>query len=329
MNCTDVRENLSAYIDGRLDRQLKDMMDSHLSTCRGCREEFQSMKALAQELGKTGEIKAPEDFLDDFHERLRKESFWTRIREVLFVPAPIKIPLEFATISIAAVLIFSVYSVYSPRDEVPVLRPNIAMQQGTADEVIIRESESQELPQKAKNDHEYVQAAKQQPMELTLIVPHQARPAGGGTPGQKEQVSAGKTAPAARPGSALPAGSKAFTAGRKDNDAGEMTVEHTAGSPEEKKEKAVQQDTVSYGYPEITQKLHELIGLSGGRILSEEIDPKEDRKDRNILAEIPAGQYQGFVKSVVNLARVKEKLPEISHGRKSPVLIRIRLVPEK
>ena len=326
MNCTDVRENLSAYIDDMLDRQMRDLMDTHLSGCKECRQELAAMRALVEELRNTGEMKAPQDFLETLHERLETESFWSRLREFLFVPAQIKIPLEFATISVIGVLIFSLYSIYSPQENLRILSQDSAMKSS----VVLEKASQPSSPSISADEDEaseYVQATKQQPIELALILPHKADIGGQGLAEEKEEIP-----PSA---AAMPAQRQKDSEGidYKAHAAGKAVPDVKAGSSIEKPAAQIQatpkeEKTSEHDLPEIVQKLHELIGLSGGRILSEEPD-REGREKRIIFAEIPAVQYKNFIDKVLNLAQVQEPLPEIPGDQEAPVLIRIRLVAEK
>lgn len=323
MNCTDVRENLSAYIDDMLDRQMRDLIDAHLSMCKDCRQELAAMRALVEELRNTGEMKAPQDFLETLHERLETESFWSRLREFLFVPAQIKIPLEFATISVIGVLIFSLYSIYSPQENLRILSQDSAMKSS----VVLEKASQPSSPSISADEDEaseYVQATKQQPIELALILPHKADIGGQGLAEEKEEIP-----PSA---AAMPAQRQKDSEGidYKAHAAGKAVPDVKAGSSIEKPAAQIQatpkeEKTSEHDLPEIVQKLHELIGLSGGRILSEEPD-REGREQRIIFTEIPTVQYKNFIDKVQNLAQVQEPLPEIPGDQEALVLIKIKLV---
>ena len=331
MNCTDVRQNLSAYIDDMLDRQIRDMVDEHLTTCKACSHELNLMRTLVKELGDMGDIKAPEDFLETLHERLETVSLWTRIKEMLFVPAQLKIPLEFATLGIIGVLTFALYSIYSPQDEVASLVQDRAVE-STADRAVIRERESEPSALSPATDEDeafrYVQAA-QQPIELALMLPQKAETEGSRPAGNKERPPLTAAAgPAERRKDVGLDGYKARSAGKalpgvKTDEAEDKPSMDATGRAAKKQATIPAEESPPLRDSfEIVVKLHELIGLSAGRILSEELD----REDRIILAEVPAGQYGDFIEKITDIARFKETPPAISADRKAPVLIRIRLV---
>jgi hypothetical protein len=327
MNCAEVRENLSGYIDEMLDKQIRDMVDQHLSACKACREELESIRRVVEELKNVGKLQAPVDFLETFHERLHETSFWTRIKELLFVPAQIKIPLELATVCIVAVLIFSLYSVYSPQNHRDSTLQDFKLE-STRDKGVILEMKSEPLVQtpqtEAAQDTEYVEAAKQEPIELALILVPEA--------GIMERSPAEEKKDAPVMAVTGPAKQKEHPASvrYKTSAPGMALQEGQADETVDRAQEDTDADTLNEAYlkrhQEFVRKVHELVGLSGGRILSEEID-QENKKDQIILAEIPVLGYQGFVDKVTDLAQIQEPLPSMPVNQEIPLLIRIRLIP--
>lgn len=95
MNCQEVRENLSAYLDGELDKKSAKDLAAHLLTCTDCRrecEQLQMVNALWQELP---EIEPPPEFMRGLNEKLaataattdtHKVPIWQRARKVAQQP---------------------------------------------------------------------------------------------------------------------------------------------------------------------------------------------------------------------------------------------------
>lgn len=322
MNCAEVRENLSTYIDEMLDKQIKDMVDQHLVTCRACREELSSMRRVVEELKNVGQMHAPVDFLETFHERLHQTSFWTKIKELLFVPAQIKIPLELATVCVVAVLVFSLYSVYLPHNQLDSTLEDFKME-STQDKGAVVEMESEPLVQSSQaepvQDTEYVEAAKQKPIEIAVILMPKTGVVENRLAEEKKDMPAASVTGSAKQKeiSALPRYKSSAPVKVLQKDQADATAD------EDKPE-----DAYLKRHQEIVSKIQEVVGLSGGRILSEEID-RENMKDRIILAEIPVLAYQDFVDKVTSLAHLKEPLPTMPTNQATPVLIRIRLVQEQ
>jgi anti-sigma factor RsiW len=51
MNCLEVRDSLSAWLDGELAPEVQALVDRHLESCAGCRRELAQLQALDQALG--------------------------------------------------------------------------------------------------------------------------------------------------------------------------------------------------------------------------------------------------------------------------------------
>ncbi len=58
MECLKIRELLSDYMDGILDEEVKVKVEEHLLTCKGCKEELASLKALIEELNSLDSVSA-------------------------------------------------------------------------------------------------------------------------------------------------------------------------------------------------------------------------------------------------------------------------------
>ncbi|HOO46844.1 MAG TPA: zf-HC2 domain-containing protein, partial [Deltaproteobacteria bacterium] len=181
MNCKDVRENLSMYIDDMLDKQIRTLVEEHLAVCEACRQEHESLVRVIEELKVAGTMKAPEGFLETLHERLDEPSYWERIKELLFVPAQIKIPLEFAALSVVAVLVFTVYSLYMPGDQMVFTMKDASVGK-TVSAPVVHEAEALKqdaLPQtEIAADTDYVEAVKPQAVELALVLVKEPAAAG-------------------------------------------------------------------------------------------------------------------------------------------------------
>jgi hypothetical protein len=108
MECAEIRELLSQYIDDMLDTQTKAFLDEHLSSCGDCREELLSLTVVVNELGSIDPVPAPSNFLNELNEKIKTKKSFTRLIRKLFMPLKIKLPMELATAALLAVLVFSV-----------------------------------------------------------------------------------------------------------------------------------------------------------------------------------------------------------------------------
>ncbi len=68
--CFEIEQLMTLYVDDELDyEQRKDLAD-HLETCERCREEFERVKQMTQELNHLGHIALPEGFHEEMLERM-------------------------------------------------------------------------------------------------------------------------------------------------------------------------------------------------------------------------------------------------------------------
>lgn len=62
MDCKTVLERINAYLDGELPGNVMQSVEQHISQCRGCKEELQSIRALNAMLDRAPEMVVPRDF---------------------------------------------------------------------------------------------------------------------------------------------------------------------------------------------------------------------------------------------------------------------------
>ncbi|MGD9568264.1 MAG: DUF4349 domain-containing protein [Sedimentibacter sp.] len=70
MNCNDVRDNLSLYIDDELNEEEKKLMDEHLKVCTECSKELEEYRKLIQMLNELPDEEPPAGYCKRLHEKL-------------------------------------------------------------------------------------------------------------------------------------------------------------------------------------------------------------------------------------------------------------------
>lgn len=70
MNCNDVRDNLSLYIDDELNEQDKKLMVEHLQSCSECSKELEEYRKIIQALSELPEEEPPVGYCKRLHEKL-------------------------------------------------------------------------------------------------------------------------------------------------------------------------------------------------------------------------------------------------------------------
>jgi Putative zinc-finger len=122
MNCEEIKDLLSEYLDGELDQRERKLVEEHLENCPGCAEELDGLKDCLKNLGSLKNVEPPPDFLSQVHTRLEYQSaFKTAIKKIIF-PIRFKIPLEVAGLAAAAVLIVYLLNISPEKQSVPPLQ---------------------------------------------------------------------------------------------------------------------------------------------------------------------------------------------------------------
>jgi len=111
MECQGVKNLLSEYLEGDLSDLQKAQVNQHLSSCKDCAAELETLKRLVKGLGSLKKVTAPPDLLDGIHRQLGKKAFLSRF----------KVPLETAGVlaSIILVILFINQSGILKKEETP------------------------------------------------------------------------------------------------------------------------------------------------------------------------------------------------------------------
>ncbi len=325
MECAKIKDLLSEYIDGTLDAQTKALVDEHLLACPECNEELASLKTLIRELGSVESFKAPDDFLEKLHERLEPRFSFRKIMRILFVPGRIKIPLEFATATAMAVLIFSILYIQQPEKMIPGVPENsthVKVTEKTSMDTVSPSGKgasfkSKPVPGKATAQKP---AKKREIIELTLLLEKE----GSGkayAPSESIEAAPDRQRDAERSRMARQTAPKAEM--KTDTFRRKKQV---TGFAEEERPVLEEEPRASFSSLHDTFiKVKELIMLAEGRTLSVEYEPHTERP-KSIRAEIPAKNYKSFCDKLNRLDILHTSPPTISENGQGTIQIRIRFI---
>jgi Putative zinc-finger len=109
MTCHEAREQFSALVDDALGAGERAALDAHLATCADCRRELQRFRDTVSLLHAVGPIRAPAGFVDRVLETARPIPWPRRLVRGLFLPWPVKLPMEAAAVVLVAVGVALVY----------------------------------------------------------------------------------------------------------------------------------------------------------------------------------------------------------------------------
>ena len=134
MECRDVRKNLSAYLEGMVSPEDRELIDQHLGSCRACSKALYELNRTGEVLRNLQEVETPPGMKHKIMARVREEAEPKKgFIQKLFYPLHIKVPLEaLATVLIAVIAVY-VFKTVEPQMkglQVPSVRePVIARQE--------------------------------------------------------------------------------------------------------------------------------------------------------------------------------------------------------
>jgi Putative zinc-finger len=109
MTCGEARDRFSARADDALAPDERAALEAHLATCGECRRDWQRFAATVGLLHAVEPARAPAGFVDRVLGAARPAPWYRRLARTVFLPWPVKLPLEAAAIVLVgglAVLVF-------------------------------------------------------------------------------------------------------------------------------------------------------------------------------------------------------------------------------
>lgn len=312
MVCKEARELLSEYIDNVLEEKKKNGLQQHLASCRNCAQELESLRKYVKQMSSLSQLKAPDDFLRRVHERIERHSEFQRIMRKLFVPAKIKIPLEFVGVLATVIIVVVVARLIEPQTRFylpKTAEKPMAIKEGMA---VKQELPLAEYPAKGiYGVDRAVQVQLEGPtQEKAVYEPSFEKGQAAATLGDykvldytgSDYLGLGQT-----------------TYPLQDKEGALMLGE----KKEEIPELSVIVDVVRFSLDEAFSKIKETIVAENGTVILEE--PASE----SIKANIPAENYQGLLEKIKEFFVIKEPLPEISDKEVKSIDLFIRLTPSE
>jgi hypothetical protein len=108
VTCPEMRELFSARVDDALTTEERARLDAHLATCAECAAEWQRFERTVGLLRAVAPAQAPTGFVDRVL-AARPRPWYRRLAQRLFVPWPVKLPLEAAAIVLVAGLAIIIF----------------------------------------------------------------------------------------------------------------------------------------------------------------------------------------------------------------------------
>ena len=141
MDCAQIKNLLSPYIEGELDAERKTLLERHLSSCSACAKELAGLKETLAALKKTPEVQPPPYFVQAVRARLEKKPAFSEFLRKLFVPFHIKVPLQAITVTATVILLVVLVQKSEIKKVIPVGMP---MDMDAPGESYVEKTDSQE-----------------------------------------------------------------------------------------------------------------------------------------------------------------------------------------
>lgn len=325
MECSRVRERLSAYLENAVSPEDRGLIGEHLESCSGCSADLADLRKTIEHIKGLEEVEPPAWLTQKIMAGLRGEARRKKgILWRLFHPLHIKLPLE----AVAAILVIGI-ALYIYRGIGPDTRLIKASPEKSAPQIL-----KKEMPGKDRLRHSG--ESKKVPPEGTAAP---ARPAQGQVSGKKEEKADRiKGAPnAPQPPRPMPLmqekqeaapSTPANEAAPYAADAVKKNAEREAvqASP---KLKAFSQEKMES--PVLTVKVGELEGAGkeverivaalGGKIIE-----RQSHEDRSMFAiDLNADKFEELFEKLKAVGEVKETEPEVK-GREGEIRLRIEVM---
>jgi anti-sigma factor RsiW len=131
MDHAEIRDKLSAYLDGAVSPREKSLIEEHLETCQECAIVLRELRQTVARLRNLGEEEPPPWLTQRIMARIGEEAGREKgLLQRLFLPLRWKLPVEAAALVFLSVTGYLVYRTVSP--EVKVAVPPVAEIQGEA-----------------------------------------------------------------------------------------------------------------------------------------------------------------------------------------------------
>ena len=115
MQCNDIQEKLSAYMDGDISSEERRLIEEHLKSCQQCNETLADLRKTTEYVRDLGDIEPPAWLTQKIMTKIRSEagrekSLWQK----LFYPIHIKLPVEAAVAVLLAVTTVYIFKTMQP-----------------------------------------------------------------------------------------------------------------------------------------------------------------------------------------------------------------------
>jgi hypothetical protein len=270
-------------------------------------------------------VKAPEDFLEQLHDRMASPSLFAKIIRKLFVPMRIKVPLAFASAVAMAILVFALVNVQQkerrPSEILLGSEQSKALKDSPVEYAADRtiEKKQGEPPPGSKPAPVPKRIREKQQIELALLI-QKRRPLAQSVPGatrEAERTMVKEEERARVAGMRAAPGKKTKASEPKEEVA---DVERTIREEGTMRDEA---DLSDRRFNETLSQVKNLIEDMEGKVMSQDYEAEPGRL-QTIQAEIPVRNYRAFIDRLSDFAEPQTPPPDLLDKNDEPIEILIR-----
>jgi uncharacterized protein YoxC len=115
MECIDVQEKLSAYVEGIISPEERTLLDEHLTLCQKCCESLADLKKTVEYIHNLEDVEPPTWLTQKVMARIRSEAKSNKgLLQKLFYPLHIKLPIEAVAVIVIAVTALYIFKTIQP-----------------------------------------------------------------------------------------------------------------------------------------------------------------------------------------------------------------------
>jgi hypothetical protein len=296
--CPHIIQLLSEYIDGALDASKMTAVTEHLHVCEVCSRRHEALKSLISRMGNIRPAKAPDNFLDKIHDRIKPPSLLDKIREILSFTRT-GFPVEAAAFATTAILVLFVFYFF-PAEEKWIFKNHrnenieLATDQGGAPFQTAENQPSSGQPVNGPAPEGQINGQRL-PIKLALLLttPEEAVP--------------------------IPSQNVSFGNSLTENTSDDLYSWQT-GQDNTTPKKLIPPD-------EVNQKIDEIIKSVEGKVLSRE-NNNESGYPSHLTLDIPGINYRWFISKLDGLGALQAPAPALPEGSEDAgVLVQMELAP--
>jgi hypothetical protein len=314
MKCDEVQSHFSDYLDKAAEGPPAKGIETHLTNCPICSEEFAGLLQCRQLVSALPEVEPPLGFtvrvMANVAEIASETSLWKR----LFSPLKIRIPLQATAVMLIGVLSFYVYerTDYSKAPE-PTARENFSPMPGEAPPI----AKGTDKPSPAEQDKKAAAQTSKESKSPSIVKPASHRTAAVPVPEGSQEVPAESRRSFPIPAQPVVAGGvsgpiriprqqpfRLFPAERETVNLGEPTADYEL-LVRARPRRSQQADAIENSAEKSARPENSSSGAEGGRLID-----LESSSVLNILwYTVPQDQYGRFKDELAAQARIESEVP--------------------